>query len=93
MTREPAPPLKERAEKRFIMKVSKRKKVDFLQSAFSRRFVELVVTRTVSQSVRVETKKQVTLYKVFKLQWQFSAWPLAETGTEAHVTVDTRHVC
>ena len=59
MTREPAPPLKERAEKRFIMKVSKRKKVDFSQSAFSRRFVELVVTRTVSQSVRVGTKDAV----------------------------------
>ena len=59
MTREPAPPLKERAEKRFIMKVSKRKKVDCLQSAFSRRFVELLVTRTVSKSVRVGTKDAV----------------------------------
>ena len=59
VTLAPAPPLKEGAEKRFFMKVSKGKRVDFLQSAFSRRFVELVVTRTVSQSVRVGTKDAV----------------------------------
>ena len=59
MTLAPAPPLKEGAEKRFFMKVSKGKRVDCLQSAFSRRFVELVVTRTVSQSVRVETKNRL----------------------------------
>lgn len=38
---------------------TKKKGGNCLQSAFSRRFVELVVTRTVSQSVRVGTKDAV----------------------------------
>ena len=98
MTLAPAPPLKEGAEKRFFMKVSKGKRVDCLQSAFSRRFVELVVTRTVSQSVRVGTKDAVYKNSLHYIRFSnyngsFPAWPLAETGAEAHVTVDTRHVC